>query len=108
LGATLGCIFAAITLGTCCLFPLGIINPLYLLLFPGFVTMIWIESPPQAGPLILIGVIYGGAWIVALAVHLGGAWLLWAICVSNFERFAGRIDTRPAMPPITGSPFRPI
>ncbi len=44
LGATLGCVFAAITLGTCCIFPLGIFNPLYLLLFPGFMTMFWIEA----------------------------------------------------------------
>jgi hypothetical protein len=116
LGATLGCVFAAVTLGTCCIFPLGIFNPLYLLLFPGFMTMIWIEAgqkAPQASlPLMIAGAFYGAAWMIALAVHLGGAWILWAICVSGFDRFAGRIDTRsayaapPAVPSATsgGSP----
>jgi hypothetical protein len=102
LGATLGTIFAAVTLGTCCLFPLGIINPLYLLLFPGVMTMILIESPPQASlPLSIAGIVYGLAWLVGLSFHAGGAWILWAICISNFDRFAGRIDTRASVDSIS-------
>ncbi len=48
LGATLGSVFGAMTLGTCCIFPLGIFNPLYLLLFPGFATFLWIEAGGKA------------------------------------------------------------
>jgi hypothetical protein len=105
LGATLGCVFAAITLGSCCTFPLAIFNPLYLLLLPGFATMIVMELPHQATvqmtvPLLAAGAIWGGIWLTALAVHLGGAWLLWAMCISSFDRLAGRIDARvpPAIP----------
>ena len=95
LGATLGTIFAATILGSCCIFPLGIFNPLYLLLLPGVITLIALESSSAAAlPMSIAGIFYGGTWLVALAVHLGCGGILWAVCVSRFDHFAGRISAQ--------------
>jgi ABC-type transport system involved in multi-copper enzyme maturation permease subunit len=95
LGATLASLFAAVTLGTCCIFPFGFINPLYLLVLPGFMNLFALHAPAEATwPLAVASLFYGGLWLLGIVVHLIGAWLLWFYCVQRFDRLAGRIDAR--------------
>lgn len=95
LGATLACVFTATVLGTCCMMPLGVFNPLYLLLFPAVANQMLMEAPSSLSwPMAIFALVYGIVWVVGVAVYLGGAWALWAICVANFDRLSGRIDLK--------------
>jgi ABC-type transport system involved in multi-copper enzyme maturation permease subunit len=97
LAMTLGGGLGATVVGTCCVFPFGAINPLYVMGCPGVMNLAlwevdWNEpAAPFAG--LMFGM-YGLLWLAGMAAYLGLVWLAWAMLVSNFDRLAGRAIER--------------